>query len=212
MAATHVPYTDETEACDAYEGFVFSLVVSTALSCGATVHYRDVYGQVATDLLFRTSPGRLHSTTHPYTHAVIEIDNAPALEAHLGVYVLGNSHVQHECDVVILKASEAHECRTFGIIPRASACVCAIECKYYTSRLPLNQARGFVGLKSDLGSVPAMFVANTTSISSARYLGRRAGDWEHRVLPGSSEAEHLRSSIRKTLRDFALRSGSTARM
>lgn len=58
---------------DVYEGYLFSLATSTASNLGATVHHRDVNGNAVNNLVFRTSPGQLYSTTHPYTQAVLEM-------------------------------------------------------------------------------------------------------------------------------------------
>ena len=88
-----VSYSTASEANDIYEGFAFSLVVATARKSGAAVHYEDVTGSKTHSLVFRTRPGRLWSTRHNYTHAVVEFGTAPALEVHVGVYVQGSSGV-----------------------------------------------------------------------------------------------------------------------
>lgn len=188
---------------------MFSLAVDTAAARGAMVYYQDVHGRRTGDLVFRTSPGRLHSTTRPYTHAVVAFDGTPELEIHIGVYVQGNSRVLHECDVLILEKSEADECRRFGVMPRCRKCLLAVECKYYVSSLPLGQARGFVGLNADLGNNKALFVANTSSDNVVRYLDHRNAGWEHHVLPRSSHAENLSSEIRKAFRHHVSRYNSS---
>jgi len=200
LVSNSISYTSASAANDVYEGFVFALVVDTAAGLGAQVFYEDVHGRRTGDLLFRTSPGRLHSTRYPYTHAVVAFDGTPELEVHVGVYVQGNSGVLHECDVLVLNRSEAVECRRFGVIPRCRRCLLAIECKYYCSGLPLGQARAFVGLNADLGSNKALFVANVTSDSVIRYLDHRKTNWEHHVLPGNPQVEHLCSELRKVFR------------
>lgn len=70
----------------------------------------------------------------------------------MGVQVQGGSGVLRECDVVVLDADEAALCRRSRISPRASKCLLAIECKYYTTHLSLGQARGFAGLSADMGN------------------------------------------------------------
>lgn len=200
LASSSVSYSSDSAANDIYEGFVFALVVDTAAALGARVHYEDVHGHRTNDLVFRTSPGRLYSTINPYTHAVVAFDGTPELEVHLGVYVQGNSRVLHECDVLVLDRSEAQESRQFGVIPRSRYCLLALECKYYCSNLQLGQARGFVGLNVDLGSNKALFVTNVTSTSVVRYLDHRKTNWEHHVLPGNPQVEHLCSEIRKAFR------------
>lgn len=212
LSLNSVSYTSASAANDVYEAFVFAIAVDTAAARGATVYYEDVYGRRTRDLVFRTSPGRLHSTRQTYTHAVVEFDGTPALEIHVGVYVEGNSRVLHECDVLILEKSEADGCRRFGVMPRCRRCLLAVECKYYVSNLPLGQARGFVGLNADLGQNKALFVANTSSDNVVRYLDHRKAGWEHLVLPHSSQAENLSSEIRKVFRHHVSRHNSRLRI
>jgi hypothetical protein len=148
-----------------------TLVVATARGCIAAVHYENVHGARVNDLIFRTSPGRLYSTAQDYTHAVIQFGpRTPLLEAHIGVMVQGNSGVRHECDVVVLDSDEARTCRQVGASPRSRKCILAIECKYYLTSLPLGVARGFAGLKDDLGQTRVIFSANTTSDKVRKYL------------------------------------------
>lgn len=201
LGAHTVSYSSASAANDVYEGFVFSLVVATAAEAGAVVHYEDVRKRATGDLVFRTSPGRLHSTTRPYTHAVVQFAGTPALEVHVGVFVQGNSRVSHECDVLVLHGDEADECRRTGMLPRTRKCVLAIECKHYVGHLPLGQARGFVGLADDLGKTASVFVTNTSSDSVVRYLSHRGEGWEHHVVPTAPQLDHLRSTIRMAFRN-----------
>ncbi len=206
LGAGAVSYDSTSATSDVYEGFLFSLVVATARDSGADVHYETVHGLRVNDLVFRTSPGRLYSTAHDYTHAVIQFGNiAPALEAHIGVMVQGTSGVEHECDVVVLDSDEARVCRQASASPRSRRCIVAIECKYYLTPLPLGMARGFAGLKGDLGSTPVIFAANTTSNSAKRYLTHRGLTQEFQAIPGSREVEHLRSHIREAFKSSVSR-------
>src|ERR1700722_6034049 len=72
-----VSYSTASKANDVYEGFLFSLVVATARKSGAAVHYKDRGGNKTHSPLLRTSPGRLWSTKHNYTYAVVEFGTAP---------------------------------------------------------------------------------------------------------------------------------------
>lgn len=206
LQAGAISYHSSSAANDVYEGFLFSLVVATARDSGASVRYENVRGNSVNDLVFRTSPGRLYSTAQDYTHAVIQFGNqAPLLEAHVGVQVQGNSGVEHECDVLVLTEEEAKVCRQVRASPRTKQCVLAIECKYYLSNLPLGVARGFAGLKADLGQTYTIFAANTTSNSVKKYLSHRKLTQEFRAVPGAKEVEHLRTHIREAFKSHVSR-------
>jgi hypothetical protein len=201
LRAGAVSYTSASAASDAYEGFLFSLVIATARDCNAAVHYENVRGVRVNDLIFRTSPGRLYSTAQDYTHAVIQFGpTTPLLEAHVGVMVQGISGVRHECDVVVLDSDEARTCRQVGASPRSRKCILAIECKYYLTSLPLGAARGFAGLKDDLGQTRVIFSANTTSDKVKKYLAHHKLTQELQAVPGSAEIVHLRSHIREAFK------------
>jgi hypothetical protein len=169
-----VSYSAASQVNDVYEGFLFSLVVDTARRSNATIHYEDVRGNKTHNLVFRTTPGRIYSRAHDYTHAVVRFGSAPVLEVHVGVQVQGSSGAMHECDVVVLDADEATLCRRERTFPRVAKCLLAIECKYYTAHLPLREARGFVGLSADMGNqAHSLFVANIASGSVTTYLTGR---------------------------------------
>jgi hypothetical protein len=208
-----VSYSTASKANDVYEGFLFSLVVATARKSGAAVHYKDRVGNKTHSLLFRTSPGRLWSTKHNYTYAVVEFGTAPALEVHVGVYVQGSSGVQHECDVLVLDADEAALCRSERTSPRAAKCLLAIECKYYAAYVPLNQARGFAGLSMDMGNRDhSLFVANVGSGSVTKYLNRQKIARELHAVPGAPEIEGVQSLIREAFKAHVGRSDSNLRI
>src|SRR5436305_1988894 len=72
---------------DLYELYIWSLVVEAARAEGASVEFKDVHGAlVTTNFVFRTSPGRIFSRVHPYTHARMVFARCPPLEAHLGIF------------------------------------------------------------------------------------------------------------------------------
>src|SRR3954449_124772 len=100
-------YHSASAANDIFEGYVFGLIIRAAVAAGGSVAYEDVFGSPATRLVFRTSPGMLYSTTHPYTYAVVDFPNCDPLEVHVGVRVQGRSGVLHECDVLVLPQAEA---------------------------------------------------------------------------------------------------------
>lgn len=87
---------------DIYEAYIFFLVIDAARTEGATISYKDWRGNTAQSLVFRTSPGVIYSRAHDYTHALIEFNGAPSLEAHVGIKLVGKSLVSHEADVAVL--------------------------------------------------------------------------------------------------------------
>src|SRR5258708_5738661 len=100
--------TSETAACDLFEVYILTLLLRAAHREGATISYENVFGQSPPpELIFRTSPGQIFSTERNYTHAVLQFPTTPALEAHVGIKVLGRSGVMHECDVAVLMRDEA---------------------------------------------------------------------------------------------------------
>lgn len=211
-----VSYSTVSQVNDVYEGFLFSLVVDTARRSNAAIHYEDVEGNKTHYLVFRTTPGRIYSRAHDYTHAVVRFGNAPVLEVHVGVQVQGSSGAMHECDVVVLDAEEAALCRRERTFPRVAKCLLAIECKYYTAHLPLGQARGFVGLSMDMGSrVHSLFVANIASGSVTTYLTGRSNRKifrELNVVPRASEIDGVRGLIREAFKAHVGRGDSNFRI
>ncbi|WP_433179919.1 hypothetical protein [Actinoallomurus sp. CA-150999] len=196
------PYRSTADLSDVYEGYIFSLIVSTASRNGASVSYEDVYGTKVNKLVFRTSPGQLYGDSQPFTHALIEFNGAPPLEVHLGVRVQGTSGVLHECDVLVLPAEEAELSRVQRIAPRGSQCLLIVECKYYTSTLDIGLARNFEGLRADIRTQDELFVSNIGSPSIVRYLAARKRGYERDVVPSSSQTEYLQAEIRKSFRKF----------
>jgi len=209
LAGPGIFYTSASQPWDVYEGYLFSLAVSTASSLGASVHYKDVHGSTVNNLVFRTTPGRLYSTKHPYTHAIVEFDRAPALEVHVGVQVQGNSGVAHECDVLILPSDEAALSRQIRMAPRGNKCLLAIECKYHTAGpVDIGHARNFEGLHSDLRTARNLFVSNTGAPNVVKYLSARKRGYEREVVPANvNTVGYTRGQIREA---FKIYLGKTA--
>ncbi len=197
VAGRPTTYNSRSAVWDVYEGYIFGLVLGAAVAAGGAVDYEDVHGSPATGrLVFRTSPGMLHSTTHPYTHAVLDFPDCDPLEVHVGVRVQGRSGVLHECDVLVLPAAEAALARSKAVAPRGSRSLLAVECKYYASYLSPYLARGFQGLHSDLGLLHPFFVANVRAPRIERYLSYHKRKWENGVMPATAEAVYLEGLIR----------------
>jgi hypothetical protein len=202
-AAINPSLTTSSDASDLYEAYQLTLVLAAARAEGGVISYRDVFGAAPTTFTFRTSPGDIYSRRRPYCFAVIDFPNKPQLEVHMSVRVQGVSQVLHECDVAVIRADEAATCRLNSVHPRSSQVVLALECKFYTASIPLDEARGYVGLVADLQRGPRFFVVNTQSDSAERYLHRHSMRWEHQVYPTAGrEVERLRNAFQTVFRDY----------
>jgi hypothetical protein len=188
---------------DIFEAYVFSLVIEAARTEDAIVQYRDVHGQSPVTFVFRTAPGYIFSTAHPYTHAVISFQGKPPLEAHAGVRVVGKSGVLHECDVAVIEQAEAETCRQRQVPPRSTKVLVAVECKFYSTPLQLYLARSFIGLASDLSTKDPIFVTNNRSNSLEKLLSSRRMKWEHNLIPSASvEVLRLRHEFQGAFKTF----------
>lgn len=203
-------YNSSSAAWDIYEGYAFALVIRAAAAAGGAVTYEDRDGNPVSRLLFRTSPGMLYSTAHPYTHAVLSFPGCDPLEVHVGVRVQGKSGVLHECDVLVLPVDEANLSRTKNVAPRGTRSLIAIECKYYASHLSLHLARGFHGLHSDLGLKYPYFVTNLRALRIERYLTYHNRNWENGVIPHSRQAVYFEGQVREAFKKYQSIHGALA--
>jgi hypothetical protein len=185
-ATTSPSLTTSSDTCDLFEAYIFSLAVQAAQTEGASVSFRDVYGNVSTNFIFRTSPGYIYSRTQAYSHALMLFQNKSPLEVHIGIRVIGKSKVLHECDVAILEQSVAERCRKRLVSPRSSNVLMAVECKFYSTPLGLHLARSFLGLLSDISAKNAIFVSNNSSDSIQQLLTGRGRKWEHDLIPNAT--------------------------
>jgi hypothetical protein len=195
-------YTNRSQGYDVFEGFIFCLVLEAAIEQGASITYRNLNNNC---FVFRTSPGYIAHNS--YSYAEIEFPNKNLLEAHLGVYVEGISGVKHECDVVVLRSTEAETCRRSNsntALPHSRASIIAIECKFYTTHLKTSLAREFLGLGIDLGRNPEhFFVTNIQSQPIERLLGSRSTNRGSNIFPTNrDEVDLLRKLFRAQFRKF----------
>lgn len=198
--------TNSSQGSDLFEAYILTLILQAARSEGATVAYETVFGTAPAQFYFRTSPGHIYSTRHPYTHAVIDFGGRPPLEAHLGILVAGKSQVLHECDVAVLGRAEAEECRQNRTEPRSRTLTLSAEAKFYTTALGLDLARSFIGLISDLTTSFPCFVSNTTSVSAMRLLSaRKERNWFDDVMVGQPSADLLRSFFARAFHYYKAR-------
>jgi hypothetical protein len=177
--------TATSSVSDIFEAYIFGLILEAARTEQATVTFQNVLYQTPAVFVFRTSPGYIFSNNQPYTHAVIQFPGKPTLEAHIGIRVSGRSTVLHECDVAVLLQTEAETCRRNLVNPRSSKLVIAVECKFYSTSIPLSMARGFVGLQVDLSARDCYFVINTNSVSAEKLLSKLDKIWGTSIIPSS---------------------------
>jgi hypothetical protein len=198
--------TAASDGSDLFEAYVFGLVLLAARQEGAlSIRFENVDQSTPNAFTFRTSPGHLYWDSRPYTHAVIEFPNRPELEVHLGIYVGGKSGVIHEADVAVILRDEAITSRNNQVPPRSSKVILAVECKFYSTNLPLSLARGFVGLCSELTSRDCFFVMNTGSTSVEKLLTHHGKNWENQVFPTSDRVNLLRAAFREAFKHFKTR-------
>jgi hypothetical protein len=197
---------NSSNASDIFESYIFTILLDGGRVEGGRISFRDVFGNVPQRLVFRSSPGYIFSTMQPYTHAVIEFDGKPSLEAHLGVRVAGKSDVLHECDLAVIDQVEAETCRRERVSPRSSKVVIAVECKFYATSLQLGLGRSFMGLVDDLSAKNPIFVTNSSSESIEKLLSRRRRNWERNVNPSSStEVSRLRHFFQESFKKWSFR-------
>ncbi|MGO8265253.1 hypothetical protein ACC862_03470 [Rhizobium ruizarguesonis] len=198
--------TSDSKGGDVFEAFVWKLVVDAAEAEGAEITLQNRDGTTVDEqFFFRTSPGHISSDRHPYSHAVLQFDRCPALEAHVGIYVSGKSMVQHECDVSVLYRDEAELCRRHGADPRNSQVILAVECKYYVeTTMGVNLARSFLGLSTDIMHKNRFFVGVSEGETVERLLAHHHKRYETGVSPVDARARHLRlrGDFEKVFRDF----------
>lgn len=201
VAAT-VGYADPGATNDVYENYVWALSLRAASQQSAAISYRTADGAPASSLVFRTAPGAIYSTAHPYTHALLDFPESPPLEVHVGVKVTGRSRVLHECDVAVIDSEEAQLCRANQVYPRASKVLIAAECKFYTSAIQLHLGRGFLGLTNDIHKKDRYFVTNGTSTSVNKLIAYHQIEWDFGVLPNTQQADSLMHSFARVLRNY----------
>jgi hypothetical protein len=209
LGSTITPSLTSTSASsDIFEAYIFSLVLEAARIEGANIAFQNVNGSIPSTFVFRTSPGYIFSNVHSYTHAIIDFPNRPTLEAHIGIRVSGKSGVLHECDVAVLYQAEAATCRLNGVSPRSSRVIIGIECKFYSSTIPLGLARSFIGLGLDLSAQDCYFVVNTSSSSAEKLLAKKRRGYGINIFPSSNvNVERLRNNFQQSFDRFKAKNG-----
>jgi hypothetical protein len=199
--------TAASNACDLYEAYVFAIAVRAARAEGAVIEFRDRDGNVPAVFLFRTSPGSIFRVSPKYCHAEIMFPEKPTLELHVGVYVWGLAKVKHECDVSVIRKTEAERCRNGRCHPDSKSVETAVECKLYrSSRLTIGLGRAFLGLTLDVKGVSACFASNRASRSIQQLFRKHKKQPLISAVPSNaSEAQKLTDYFRRTFIDYKLK-------
>ena len=203
-------------ACDLYELFILTIIIDAAKSQGpVTIAHYDMAGNVTTTVRCPTAPRALGRGN--YTHVRIAYPGKKVLEAHLGVYVLGKSKVDHECDVVVLLHEEAENCRRRttnpppGPVyhPTAASVLCFTECKcYVNTQLTIGHGRAFIGLSQDVKppAVCACFASTKTHDAINKFLLAHHKVCAQDLKPGNAtEIQWLRGKFADRFRTFKLK-------
>lgn len=196
--------TTQSHGFDLYEAYVFALGIRAVRNLHLQVVYKNTDRRVAPVFLFRTSPGNIARGL--YTHAEIDLGRGkPAIEAHVGVRVMGLSKIDHELDYSVLLKEEAEFCRRNDVLPRHNKVILAAECKFYTEHgVGIAMGRGFLGLSDELGHRDTFFVMNRPAPRVDRLLDKhnRWGCFSP-VVPGSPEEQNrLIGSIQTVLKKY----------
>jgi hypothetical protein len=100
--------------------------------------------------------------------------------------VQGSSGALNEADVAVIPWSEGESCRNNDVEPRASSALLTVECKFYTTPLPLGMGRGFIGLCAEFGRKKSYFAMNQPQGTVGLLLKKHAEHWEHSIVPASA--------------------------
>ncbi|MGB3535757.1 MAG: hypothetical protein WBA13_19845 [Microcoleaceae cyanobacterium] len=187
--------------------YILSIVIQAARNEGAVVYFKDVLKRSPEVLTFRHRAGQIYDQTQPYTHAVIEFENKPPLEAHLSIKVHGRLRMLYDCDVSVLYKMEAESCRENNREPRASRILIAVDCHHYTTQLKFEFAQAFLAFYSELrvrGN--CYFVSNSESETVEKLLASRKRKWETGIIPDqTNNINRLMYELQNTFKDFKAR-------
>lgn len=186
----HAPVRSPSEANDAFEIYVLALVLRAAQQQGATISFESSTGASSpSPLRFRTSPGRIYSTTPDFSHAVIQFPDGLVFEAHIGVYLEGSAGVVHECDVLVIDRTEGDFCRRTRVHPKRSSALLTAECKFYAGNLGIELGREFLGITTDLGIGDRFFLSNSDGKTVDRILAHHKRQRFFKLTPLNPDAE-----------------------
>ncbi|MEK0181830.1 MAG: hypothetical protein EAZ98_16240 [Oscillatoriales cyanobacterium] len=195
------------EQANIFDVYLFTILLKAIANEGATIYYNNVLDETPKYLTFRKTPGKIHGNTHPYTYAIVEFPDKPALEVHLAVKVQGRAGVLHNCNLLMLYQKEANICRLLQREPRHSQVILAVKSQHNTSELKLETAGAFIGLASDIRyEGGSYFISNTYSEAVAKLLTIARKKWELNIFPRATNDVHrLMYSFQTIFKDFKAR-------
>jgi hypothetical protein len=198
----------QRQTANLFKFYILSIVIQAARNEGALVYFKDVLKRDPEGLTFRHRSGQIYDTTQPYTHGVIEFENKPPLEIHLGVKVHGRLRMLYDCDICVLYKMEAESCRENQREPRASRILIAVDCHHYTTQLKLEFAQAFLAFSSELRVAGnCYFVSNSESETVAKLLASRKRKWETGITPEqTNNVNRLMYEFQNTFKDFKAKS------
>lgn len=197
----------EQEISDLFKFYVFNILIKAARNEGALVYYKDVLKRNPEVLVFRKRSGQIYDRSKSYTHAVLEFNDKPPLEVHIGVKIHGRLRVLYDCDICVLYKIEADSCRTNQRQPRASRVLMAIDCQYYASEFKLEVAQAFLAFSSELRVAGnCYFISNSSSDYAAKLLASRKRKWESDIFPSAlNNVNRLMYDFQTNFKDFKAR-------
>ncbi|MBT2721458.1 hypothetical protein [Bacillus sp. ISL-46] len=154
----------------AYEVYIFSLILKAVknISDDNKIKFRGIKSDPTKKIIFRGSPGKIHSTRYNYGYAEFTYLEK-TYEVHLDILYTGTSKVQHEIDISIIDKESANNARNKLENPNTRGLRVAFECKFY-DKLEIHLIRTFIGLLDDMGQVNfACFLSNNKSDSIKQY-------------------------------------------
>jgi hypothetical protein len=185
------PVSSSGQANDAFEIYVFTLVLRAGREEGASIQFQSASGRVnPSPLRFRTAPGRIYTPANDYTHAAIDFPQGLSYEGHIGVYVEGLAGVLHECDIAVIETSEAQFCRRSRVHPKKANVLLTTECKFYTGRLGISLSCEFLGTTAELGADGRFILSNSDGRSVDRVLAYHKRKRHFRLTPLNPDSEN----------------------
>lgn len=191
------------ESGKTYEIYILSRVAEAADRVGASWEIKDGNLSKTGGLHVRKSPGVLHSPDRTYTHIEIQFDDdRESLEAHIGIRFRGQSGVDHETDVVLLRHSLADFCRKTNQMPPGPKAIWTAECKHLSGTIGVGLAREALGLTVDLSPLRQICVTNTEGATWRKLLASYGRNFMEEVEPNSTAVMALEDELERILREY----------
>ena len=207
LGALSTTYQSSAAPSDLYEAALWTLAVDATKIAGAiSVDLRGPTTPTGSVLpTFRTQPGSFW--VGGFTYAVVSFATTRRqCEIHLGVKVVGESGVAHECDVAIIEEREAQRSRTGTVHPRKAGLIASIEAKNYHASPGIGVGRSFIGLATELGHPKSSLAFPAGGAPNLmRLLARRSSECFDDSIPGASGCLGLEANLVRLVRNWRAR-------